>query len=148
MSTSGEANEGDTHDMPDEIDFAQGVRGQFYRSDVSLHLPLDRDDQAQTPTPPTEALATDNPAFGMWRDREDMADVAAYIRRIRAPRFNRNGSRDKPSRLRWRFVERRAFCDRVSAHASHAVCHQGSDPLNVLIGLQIDRADTIGGGHR
>lgn len=28
-----------------------------------------------------------NPLFGMWRDREDMADVAGYIRRIRAPRF-------------------------------------------------------------
>lgn len=28
-----------------------------------------------------------NPLFGMWRDRQDMADVAGYIRRIRAPRF-------------------------------------------------------------
>lgn len=29
----------------------------------------------------------DDPMFGMWRDREDMADVDGYIRRIRAPRF-------------------------------------------------------------
>jgi hypothetical protein len=29
----------------------------------------------------------DDPLFGMWRDREDMTDVASYIRRIRAPRF-------------------------------------------------------------
>jgi predicted RNA-binding protein associated with RNAse of E/G family len=36
-----------------------------------------------------------NPASGMWRDREDMKDVAAYIRSIRAPRFNRDGSRRK-----------------------------------------------------
>jgi hypothetical protein len=43
-----------------------------------------------------EAPARDDPAFGMWRDREDMADVAAYTRRIRAPRFKRDGSRDKP----------------------------------------------------
>ena len=31
--------------------------------------------------------------FGMWRDREDMADVDAYIRKQRAPRFNPDGSR-------------------------------------------------------
>ena len=29
----------------------------------------------------------DDPLFGMWRDREDMADVAGYVRRIREPRF-------------------------------------------------------------
>jgi len=25
--------------------------------------------------------------FGMWRDREDMADVEAYVSKLRAPRF-------------------------------------------------------------
>ena len=35
----------------------------------------------------------DDPLFGMWRDREDMADVAGYIRHVRAPRFNSDGSR-------------------------------------------------------
>ena len=35
----------------------------------------------------------DNPLFGMWRDREDMADVAAYVRKLRASRFNDDGSR-------------------------------------------------------
>lgn len=34
----------------------------------------------------------DDPLFGMWRDREDMADVASYVRRLRAPRFNADGS--------------------------------------------------------
>jgi hypothetical protein len=29
----------------------------------------------------------ENPLFGMWRDREDMADVEAYLRKLRAPRF-------------------------------------------------------------
>ena len=33
--------------------------------------------------------------FGMWRDREDMADVEAYIRKLRAPRYNRDGSRNE-----------------------------------------------------
>ena len=30
--------------------------------------------------------------FGMWRDREDMSDVAGYIRAIRAPRFTDDGT--------------------------------------------------------
>lgn len=30
-----------------------------------------------------------------WRDREDLADVQAYVRRVRAPRFNRDGSRNE-----------------------------------------------------
>ena len=47
-------------------------------------------------TAAAEAFVTDDPAFGIWRDREDMADVEAYVRRIRAPRFNRDGSRDEP----------------------------------------------------
>jgi len=32
----------------------------------------------------------------MWRDREDMADVATYVRRIRASRFNPDDSQDPP----------------------------------------------------
>lgn len=47
----------------------------------------------------TEAQAAaefaDDPLFGMWRDREDMVDVAGYVRRIRAPRFNADGSRNE-----------------------------------------------------
>ena len=42
------------------------------------------------------ALA-DNPLFGMWQDREDVADVAAYARRLRAPRYNLDGSRREDS---------------------------------------------------
>ncbi len=45
---------------------------------------------------PDEHFATDDPAFGIWRDREDMADVAAYVRKIRQPRYNRDGSRNEP----------------------------------------------------
>ena len=29
----------------------------------------------------------ENPLFGMWRDREEMGDVEAYVRKLRAPRF-------------------------------------------------------------
>lgn len=33
------------------------------------------------------AAPADDPLFGMWRDREDMADVAGYVRVLRAPRL-------------------------------------------------------------
>jgi antitoxin (DNA-binding transcriptional repressor) of toxin-antitoxin stability system len=33
------------------------------------------------------AKAADLPAFGMWRDREDMRDVDAYVRKLRRGRF-------------------------------------------------------------
>ncbi|MCE2660329.1 MAG: hypothetical protein LW854_19135 [Rubrivivax sp.] len=42
---------------------------------------------------PAEEFATDDPLFGMWRDREDMADVAGYVRKLRASRFNDDGTR-------------------------------------------------------
>jgi hypothetical protein len=45
---------------------------------------------------PAEEFVTDDPAFGIWRDREDMADVAAYVSKIRQPRYNRDGSRNEP----------------------------------------------------
>ena len=37
------------------------------------------------------ASLTNDPLFGMWRDREDMADVGIYIRDIRSPRFTDDG---------------------------------------------------------
>jgi hypothetical protein len=42
------------------------------------------------------AASSDDPLFGMWRDREDMADVAAYVRRTRASRFNPDDSQNQP----------------------------------------------------
>jgi hypothetical protein len=46
--------------------------------------------------PRGHAEFANDPLFGMWRDREDMADVAGYIRRIRAPRFGDDGSPVRP----------------------------------------------------
>ena len=40
--------------------------------------------------PAADAFATDDPAFGIWRDREDMADVEAYMLKLRAPRYTRD----------------------------------------------------------
>ena len=54
--------------------------------------------ETETETAETQGAAAfaDDPLFGMWRDREDMADVQAYVRRLRASRFNRDGSRNEP----------------------------------------------------
>ena len=32
--------------------------------------------------------AKDHPAFGLWADREDMKDVAEYVRQLRKGRFD------------------------------------------------------------
>ena len=37
--------------------------------------------------PPLRSVK-DHPACGMWADREDMKDVAAYVRKIRQPRYS------------------------------------------------------------
>ena len=40
----------------------------------------------------TDSSLANDPLFGMWRDREDMADVNGYLRQLRAPRFNGDGA--------------------------------------------------------
>lgn len=40
----------------------------------------------------TEEIPTDDALFGMGCDREDIADVANYIRSIRTSRFNHDGA--------------------------------------------------------
>lgn len=49
--------------------------------------------EEEVPAQPAETFVTDDPLFGMWRDREDMADVAGYVRKLRASRFNDDGTR-------------------------------------------------------
>jgi hypothetical protein len=49
----------------------------------------------QTAAEATEAFVTNDPAFGIWRDREDVANVEDYVKQLRAPRYNRDGSRNK-----------------------------------------------------
>ena len=34
-----------------------------------------------------ELKPSDHPACGMWKDREDMADPVAYVRKLRQPRY-------------------------------------------------------------
>ena len=40
-----------------------------------------------------EPFVTDDPAFGIWRDHDDVQDVAGFVRSLRAARYNRDGSR-------------------------------------------------------
>ena len=56
---------------------------------VTVRIEAEADALQQTDTPDTP---TDDPLFGMWRDREDMKDVEGYIRSIRASRFNADGT--------------------------------------------------------
>lgn len=42
---------------------------------------------------PSDGYVTDDPAFGIWRDRHDVADVQAYLQRVRSPRFSSEGRR-------------------------------------------------------
>lgn len=51
--------------------------------------------EEELPAAPAEDFVTDDPAFGIWRDRTDMTDVAAHVRKIRQPRYSRDGSRDE-----------------------------------------------------
>ena len=52
--------------------------GDSAQAHVTVRIEAEQNDAEQ---------AHRDPLFGMWRDREDMADVAAYIRQQRAPRF-------------------------------------------------------------
>jgi hypothetical protein len=58
---------------------------------VTVRIEAEAAAEAQAPTE-----FADDPLFGMWRDRPDMADVANCIRHIRAARFGSDGSRNKP----------------------------------------------------
>lgn len=42
---------------------------------------------------PAIGFKTDDPAFGIWHDHDASADVAGYVRRLREPRYGRDGSR-------------------------------------------------------
>jgi len=53
-------------------------------------LAVERDARVSVRIEEESASAQDvGPAFGMWSDRDDLADVAGYARRLRVPRFER-----------------------------------------------------------
>jgi hypothetical protein len=56
---------------------------------VTVRIETEATQTAQGP----EAFVTNDPAFGIWRDREDMADVSAFVRQLRAARYSPDGTR-------------------------------------------------------
>lgn len=62
---------------------------------VAEHVTVRIDPEVIIAQPHAGDFVTNDPAFGIWRDREDMADMEAYLRKVRAPRYNRDGSRNK-----------------------------------------------------
>lgn len=76
----------------------QAWRARFAQVESTrLTVRIEEETEVQSTPPAAEEFTTDDPAFGIWRDREGMDDVAAYVRHIRAPRFNRDGSRNDES---------------------------------------------------
>jgi hypothetical protein len=59
---------------------------------AQVRVRIEEEDVQQTP------LDTKNsdPAFGIWADRDDMPDVQAYVRKLREPRYGRDGARSLP----------------------------------------------------
>jgi hypothetical protein len=72
------------------VNFAVGANAR-------VTVRIEEEDAAQPTTQGDAGYTTDDPAFGVWRDSQDIDDVAAYVQRIRAPRFNRDGSRNDGS---------------------------------------------------
>ncbi len=70
-------------------DLPPAWRARLAKGDnVTVTVRIEEEVQTASPLAP---LLTDDPLFGMWRDREDMAEVAGYIRQVRGARFNDDG---------------------------------------------------------
>jgi hypothetical protein len=52
-------------------------------ADARVTVRIEEETASNEAAPP----ASDNPLFGLWRDRGDLADVDAYVRKLRAARF-------------------------------------------------------------
>ena len=59
------------------------------RPEQTVTVRIDTEPEAPT-VQAVQTFVTDDPAFGIWRDREEMADVSAYLRKLRAPRYTRD----------------------------------------------------------
>jgi hypothetical protein len=60
------------------------------------HVTVRIEEETRIAAPVSDNFATNDPAFGIWRDRTDIADVAEYSRKLRLSRYNRDGSRNRP----------------------------------------------------
>ena len=58
---------------------------------VTVHIQT----ESSEPVKEAPSFTTEDPAFGIWRDYPDTTDVAAFVQRLRAPRYPCGGS-DNP----------------------------------------------------
>jgi diaminopimelate decarboxylase len=63
---------------------------------ADTHVTVRIEEEAPHHTEQTQAFVTDDPAFGIWSDRQDINDVHAYVRKLRTPRYSPDGSRNEP----------------------------------------------------
>lgn len=55
------------------------------RASAEAHVTVRIEEESESAQ--AEAEDPNDPLFGMWRDRDAMADVEAYVRKLRRPRF-------------------------------------------------------------
>ena len=75
-------------------DLPQNWRAKLPAS-VAEHVTVRIEAEVVTPEPSPRTAVGDDPGFGIWRDHEELADVESYLRKIRAPRYDRDGSRHR-----------------------------------------------------
>ncbi|OFZ70101.1 MAG: hypothetical protein A2Z01_03745 [Betaproteobacteria bacterium RBG_16_58_11] len=83
-------------------DLDEASKGNDLFSVVIEHLNADseqaiavRIERVVAGTEVAEAFVTDDPAFGIWRDREASVDVEACLHKLRMPRYRSDGARNK-----------------------------------------------------
>lgn len=57
------------------------------QANARVTVRIEEETEAHEATREAAKEEAENPLFGMWRDREEMADVEVYVRKLRAPRF-------------------------------------------------------------
>lgn len=68
-----------TKDIVKALELNEPVTVLYRGKEKGVLYPASKDKGAKV-------LVKDHPAFGMWKGREDMKDVAKYVRKIREPR--------------------------------------------------------------
>lgn len=57
-----------------------------------MRIEEEASNQAATDPAQSPVEVAEDPQFGVWAERTDMADLPAYVRKIRAARFNSDGT--------------------------------------------------------
>jgi hypothetical protein len=71
------------------------LAGEAFSASTQVTVRIEEEAKSQKRALPSVIAA--NSLFGMWADRNDMVDVGAHVRQLRAPRFRVNGLPSKKS---------------------------------------------------